>query len=145
MDRVQGVPVVGGGDDHRVDIVTVQEAAVILVRVRAQPFGGGFGLSHIDISHGRNPDILVARERAHVAAAHHADANAAKDDPVVCPRGARAGQYARRKDHGSGRGGRGPRHAVLQKTAPCLVLHRMFSPVCVVCPGVGLAHGELQA
>ena len=121
-DRLDGMPVVGRGDDHRVDVLLVEDAAEILVPLdRAaefrQPRGDSVGqllemrmdlvelpvqIRLVDVAKGDDLGVLVSEERVEDLHAAVSDADAADAHPIVGP------DHAARA---SGAGGRGRRRA----------------------------------
>ena len=121
-DRVQGMPELGRGDEHRVDVVAGDQVAEVGVRVAALvgapadfvgvallgPLAVRLALRLERVAGGHDLDGRVTQHRAEVAAPLAADADVARADAVVCrraPAGTQdgSGHESRKRD-----GPRGP-------------------------------------
>jgi hypothetical protein len=89
VDENQAVPVVGGADDHGVDVLVFQELAVVTVKLRRLLLG----LEHVLLASVELALVHVAQRhalhavdlqgRAHVGPAHALDADHAEADAVA--------------------------------------------------------------
>ena len=86
VDADLGVPVVGRADDHGVDVLAVEELAVVFVDVGlfladALVVLGFFGVAAVDVADGQ--EIAVVHGAASIARALAAGADQAEPRPVV--------------------------------------------------------------
>src|SRR6185436_15748142 len=79
------VPVLGRGDDHRVDLAVLEQLAEVAVGPGLAAGGGDrfFQAGLEDVADGRDLDVLVGEEVAEVDGAEGAHADHADADPVV--------------------------------------------------------------
>ena len=85
-DRDRGVPVVGRADRDDVDVVAIEQLAVVFVDValaRADLLvvAGGLGVRAIDVAEGQ--DVAILLDRPGIPLAHASVANAADPRPLV--------------------------------------------------------------
>ena len=98
LDRGQGVPVVGRGDDHRVQVLAVEHRPIVAGRVRGvafvflDAFGGFAGVVVIDVGDGDDLDVGLGEERIEELIAPTPRADQAEPDFLV----GRAGRGDRR-------------------------------------------------
>ena len=97
LDRDDRVPVVGRGDDHRVDVVAGQQlaevivdsaiigraAALLLAVMVVDSFAGRFAPCRIDFAYGQDLDLAVSQVAFQMSAAHAAHADETERDPVI--------------------------------------------------------------
>ena len=108
VDRRQGVPVVGRGDDDGVDVLAVEQLAIVLDGLGVDAPGllhlrGGLGgVAVVDVGRGDELDLLVREEGLHHVVAAVARADQGEPDLLVGPQ-----DRAARRQHG-GRAGGGP-------------------------------------
>ena len=117
VDQLQAVPVVGGADDHRVEVVVLEQGPVVgvegrpLAAHRLEVAGPALEHARVDVAQGRAFDPRLAQQRADVREPHAVDADGADHDPIA--RGGRLparGVGGRRpqggaRAHGAGGGG----------------------------------------
>jgi len=90
--RDQRVPMIRHGDDERVDVLSLQQAAIVAERrdALASGLGGLFHVRAVHIAHGRDrnrPGLLRKVEQIRPLPT---DADAADDKPVIGPEHARS-------------------------------------------------------
>jgi hypothetical protein len=115
VDQHQAVPVVGGSDDHGVDVLVVQEPPVVAVLLRRLPLSldhvllAPVQLALIGVAQRHALHLVELQGRAHVGPAHAPDPDHAEADLVAGRDGlATAGEgLERRGETQPGRGQRG--------------------------------------
>ena len=112
FDPDQGVPMVGGGDAHRVDIRSGQQLAIVVIGRRVtmaialiDSLFGFLAKLAPKIANGHEAHIVLRQEPAQMAPAHTADANAPHDDLLAGCYGTRGTDHPRRHDIGKSQGG----------------------------------------
>ena len=101
VDRNLSVPVVGGGDEHGVDVIAFEQLAVVHVAVALANVLSARDAALVDIADGQHLDIVLVAaldQAADVAGAHAADADHAHVDAVI------GAQYLGRRQVHSGKG-----------------------------------------
>ena len=109
VDADLGVPVVGRADDHGVDVVAVEELAVVFVDVGlaladAIVLLGFFGVAAVDVAD--RQEVAVVRGAASIAGALAAGADQAEPRPVVLGPGLVGQSAAEGREEGEKRGAR---------------------------------------
>jgi hypothetical protein len=80
LDAGQGVPMVGRGDDHRIDVPGVQQLAVVGMSTAFSRQRGRFRSRAIDVGHGHDP---AGRRQAHQLVAAAADPDVRDPDAIA--------------------------------------------------------------
>jgi hypothetical protein len=116
VDGLQGVPVVGGADDHGVHVLALQQPAVVaeLPRVGADLAGGEVEVGLVEVADGDHLGVALGEEGVEDLVAAVAQADEAQADAVIRPE-----DLARRQ--GGPEGGRG---SGFRKVPTGGVLHR---------------------
>ena len=85
VDGDLGVPVIGRGHDHRVDILVFQQTLIVFVRLgaRARGFGAELEILFVNVADRRSGGLGVFLEIPRQRAAPAAGADRANDDPVI--------------------------------------------------------------
>ena len=97
VDRLHGVPVVGRGDDDRIDVLAQADVAIVAIgrHARACQLDRVRQSALIDIAHGGDSDLALFPELRHppqVARAHAADTDVGHGQPLVGSRSVGGGE-----------------------------------------------------
>jgi len=100
MDGLYAVPVVGRGDQHRVDVGAFEQVTVIAVRRDSLPRSvhGGSQSAFVHVAHRSNLGLALLLELQHIGQVnvpHPTHADVADHQPLVGPRPARGSEHAR--------------------------------------------------
>ena len=114
VHHAHAMPVIGRGHDHGVDVLALQQIAVVAVNVGlgAGDLGGVFQVPVVGVADGREVDLAAvgtALDVVQVAAAHAADAHVADGQLPIGPLAALDGKDPGRNEVGQACGGGGRR------------------------------------
>ncbi len=108
VDGMEGVPMVGAGDNHGVDVLALEYTPVILVNVlviNVEFSGEVAGAGEVDIADCTDSDIVEAVEGSEVGGAAVADPDAGDDDFFTGGGGGGAAHHVPREDGEGGDAG----------------------------------------